>query len=792
MLANRAATKARRATHDEVPMNDQSIAMRFGSGRDVKRIEDEALLAGAGRFCDDVAAGTNAATVRFLRSPHAHARIVGVDAAAAAAIPGVLAVYTGAGLLASGVKPFPIAPMFQRPDGTPGATPLRPALAVDFVRFVGEAVAAVVAETPEQAKDALEAIAVEYEQLPAVAGLKEATAEGAPLVWPAATGNVTAFMRHGDAAATEAMFANATHVVSLDIVNQRLAPASMEPRGALVIPDEATGRLTVRLSSQMPSGARDSLCGALGLAKEAVRVVVNDVGGGFGMKTGLYPEDVVIAFAARELKRPTRWAAERIEEFLSATLGRDTESRAELALDASGRVLAYRVHSLCNMGAYASTTGILIQVLIGPWVSTSIYDIPTVDLRFDAILTNTSPTAAYRGAGRPEAIYLIERLFDAAAMQLRMDPVEIRRRNLIAPTQMPYTNALGQTYDSGKFESILDQGLEVAAWSDFPAREAASRSRGKLRGRGLASFLEWTGGNAFEERVTVSVSGLGEIEVYASTMPMGQGIATSYAQLVVDVFGVPIDKIRIVQGDTDRGQGFGSAGSRSLFTAGSAINVASEQAVANGKDLASDALEAAAGDIEYVEGVYRVAGTDRGIGLFDLAARQPDKRIYVDSTSKVNGPSWPNGCHICEVEIDPETGAVEVVSYASANDVGRVVNPMIVRGQLDGGAAQGIGQALCEDMRYEPGSGQATTATFMDYAMPRADIARDFVHVLDASTPCLNNPLGAKGVGELGTIGATPAVVNAVIDALARAGKAEAALKLQMPLTAAKVWGALR
>jgi carbon-monoxide dehydrogenase large subunit len=773
-------------------MNDQSIAMRFGSGREVKRIEDEALLAGLGRFCDDVAAGTPAAVVRFLRSPHAHARIVSLDASAAEAIPGVLAVYTGASLKAAGVKPFPIAPMFQRPDGTPGATPLRPALAVDFARFVGEAVAAVVAETPEQAKDALEAIAVEYEELPAVAGLKEATAEGAPLVWPAATGNVTAYMRHGDAAAAEAAFASAAHVVSLDIVNQRLAPASMEPRGALVIPDEATGRLTVRLSSQMPSSARDLLCGALGIPAGDVRVVVNDVGGGFGMKTGLYPEEVVVALAARELKRPARWTAERIEEFLGATLGRDTESKAELALDANGKVLAYRVHSLCNMGAYASTTGILIQVLIGPWVSTSIYDIQTVDLRFDAILTNTSPTAAYRGAGRPEAIYLIERLFDAAALQLKMDPVEIRRRNLIAPSQMPYRNPLGQTYDSGKFESILDQALEAAAWNDFPSREAESRARGKLRGRGLASFLEWTGGNAFEERVTVSVSGLGEIEVYASTMPMGQGIATSYAQLVVDVFGVPIDKIRIVQGDTDRGAGFGSAGSRSLFTAGSAINVASEKAVANGKDLASDALEAAAADIEYVEGVYRVAGTDRGIGLFDLAARQPDKRIYVDSTSKVNGPSWPNGCHICEVEIDPETGAVEVVSYASANDVGRVVNPMIVRGQLDGGAVQGIGQALCEDMRYDPDSGQATTATFMDYAMPRADIVRDFVHVLDASTPCLNNPLGAKGVGELGTIGATPAVVNAVIDALARAGKAEAALKLQMPLTAAKVWGALR
>jgi carbon-monoxide dehydrogenase large subunit len=408
------------------------------------------------------------------------------------------------------------------------------------------------------------------------------------------------------------------------------------------------------------------------------------------------------------------------------------------------------------------------------------------------VLTNTAPTAAYRGAGRPEAIFLIERLFDVAARELGLDPAEIRRRNLIDPGQMPYTNAMGQVYDSGRFGSILAQGLDLARWDSFAEREAQSRGKGKLRGRGLASFLEWTGGNAFEERVTVSVSGDGEIEVYAATMPMGQGIATSYAQLVVDVFGVPIEKIRIVMGDTDRGQGFGSAGSRSLFTAGSAINHASEQAVATGRELAGEALEAAAVDIEYVEGVFQVAGTDKRIGLFELAGRQPDRRIFVDMTSKVNGPSWPNGAHIAEVEVDPDTGVVEIVSYVSANDVGRVVNPMIVRGQLDGGAVQGIGQALGEHMLYDPASGQAITASFMDYMMPRADIVRDFTHVLDQTIPCRNNPLGVKGVGELGTIGATPAIVNAVADALVRAGKTAAADALQMPLTPVKVWQALQ
>ena len=773
-------------------MPDDSAIGRFGSGREVKRIEDAALLAGAGRFADDVSA-TEQSYLVFLRSPHAHARIVSIDASEALAMPGVIAVLTGADLVAAGVKPLPLAPIFTRPDGSPGATPLRPGLAHEIVRFVGEAVVALVARSREQAKDAVEAIAVEYDELPVVTELTQATADGAPVLWPAATGNIAAQMVHGDAAATDAAFAAAAHVVTLDVVNQRLAPTPLEPRSSLAEYDAASDRLTLRLSTQMPSGARDTLCNAvLGLPIDKVRVVVDDVGGGFGMKTGLYAEDIVIAYLSRHLKRTIKWTAERIEEFLAATHGRDVESHAELALDANGKVLGYRVRSLCNMGAYAGTSGIIIQLMIGPWVTTSIYDIRTIHLELDAVLTNTAPTAAYRGAGRPEAIYLIERLFDVAARKLGLDPAEIRRRNLIHPDQMPYTNAMGQTYDSGKFGSILQQGLDLAKWDDFASREAESRARGKLRGRGLASFLEWTGGNVFEERVTVAVSGDGGIEVYASTMPMGQGIATSYAQLVVDVFGVPIEKIRIVMGDTDRGSGFGSAGSRSLFTAGSAINHASERAVATGRELAGDALEAAAVDIEYVEGVFQVAGTDRRIGLFELAARQPDRRIFIDATSKVNGPSWPNGCHICEVEVDPETGVVEIVSYVSANDVGRAVNPMIVRGQLDGGAVQGIGQALGEHMRYDPDSGQAITASFMDYAMPRADIVHGFVHVLDQSTPCLNNPLGVKGVGELGTIGATPAVVNAVADALIRAGRADQADRLQMPLSPDKVWQALQ
>ncbi len=771
-------------------MNEMTTVGRFGSGRAVKRIEDKALLSGAGRFTDDVSIPAQA-TLTFLRAPVVHARIASIDTTAAKAMPGVLAVLTGADLVAAGVQPLPVAPMFQRLDGSPSSMPLRHALAHEVVRFVGEAVAAVVAETLEQGKDAAEAIVVEYEDLPFVTGMEEATAAGAPLVWAEAPGNVVAAMKHGDRAASDAAFAAAAHVVSVDLVNQRIAAVPMEPRSVLADYSKETERLTVRLSSQMPSGAKDTLSETLGIPAEQLRVVVDDVGGGFGMKGGLYSEDQVAVFAARMLKRAVKWTATRVDEFLAATHGRDIDTHAEMAFDNSGRVLAYRIRTLANTGAYPSTVGILIQLLIGPWVATSIYDIKTIDFDFTAVITNTAPTSAYRGAGRPEAIFLTEQLFDKAAQKLGLDPAEIRRRNVIPAERMPYTNAMGQVYDTGHFGSILEQGLALAKWDEFASREAASKARGKLRGRGVASFLEWTGGNVFEERVTVAVTGAGIIEVFAATLPMGQGIATSYAQLVVDVFGVPVEQIKIIMGDTDRGAGFGSVGSRSLFTAGSAIHLASKTTVGKARDLAADALEASNADIEYASGTFRIAGTDRRVGLFELAEQQPEHRIFVDATHSVNGPTWPNGCHVCEVEIDPDTGDVEIVSYNSVNDVGYAVNPMIVRGQLDGGAMQGIGQALGEAILYDAASGQAMTASMMDYYMPRAALVRDFVHELDTSVPCKNNPLGVKGVGELGTIGATPAVVSAVVDALRRAGRGEAAEKLQMPFTAQKVWQAL-
>ncbi len=770
-------------------MNAPLDVTRFGSGQAVRRFEDPALVRGQGRLTDDVVPAGQLSAV-FVRSTSAHARLKGVDATEARAMPGVKAVFTGADLAAAGVKPIGLAPAFKRPDGQPMAGAPRVALAHETLHFVGQPVALVVAETRDQAQAAADAVVVDAEDLPAVVDPLQAVAPGAPVVWPGAPDNVCAEMRHGDAAKVDAAFKAAAHTVSLHLVNQRLAPCSMEPRSVLAWMDGE--RLTLRLSSQMPTAVRGGLAESIpGLAAEQVHVVVGDVGGGFGMKTGIYPEDIALGWAALKLRAPVKWQATRLEDFLSAAHGRDIVTDAAMALDADGKVLALRTRSYANVGACATTTGAAIQLLIGPWVTTSIYDIPLIDLHLTAVLTNTNATGAYRGAGRPEAIFITERLMDTAARQMGLDPSELRRRNMIRPAQMPYTNPMGQVYDVGAFEKILDQGLALADWSGYEARRAASKAAGKLRGRGIATFLEWTGGNALAEQVEVRVTGDGFIELVSATMPMGQGIATSYAQLAVDVFGVPIERIRVLQGDTDRANGFGSAGSRSLFTGGGAVFVAAERSVEHGKALAADALEAPVADIEYRTGRFSVAGTDLGIDLFELAGRQPGGRFVVEDGATAGAPSWPNGCHICEVEVDPATGVVALVAYASVNDIGRVVSPTIVQGQIEGGAVQGIGQALCEAVAYDTDSGQLLSASFMDYALPHADSFLGFKTVFDTSIPCTTNVLGAKGVGELGTIGATPAVVGAVVDALASVGRADAAQAMQMPLTAERVWRAL-
>ena len=758
---------------------------RFGSGNAVQRLEDQLLLLGAGKYTNDVSLPGQTHLV-FLRSPYPHATILSLDTQAAKAMPGVHSVLTGQDLLAAGLKTMARPMNFKRADGGALSSTTRHILATDRVRFVGEPIAAVVADTEEQAKNAAEAIQIDFDPLPSATRLSDALAPEAPLLTEAPDNRV-AETRYGDAAATQAAFDQAAHVVHLDIVNQRLAALSIEPRSVLAYVENA--RLTVRLSSQMPTGVRTALCDVIGLDKENVRVIVGDVGGGFGMKTGAYAEDIVTAYCAHKLGRPVKWIADRNEEFLSSSHGRDIETKASMAIAKDGKILGLRIETLANVGAYPTMTGLAIQMLIGPWVQSSVYDIQTIDYHFTGVMTNTASTGAYRGAGRPEAIYNIERLMDEAARVSGIDRIALRRKNFVQPSQMPYKNPMGQVYDVGAFEMIMDEALQKADWLGFAQREAASKAKGLWRGLGVATFLEWTGGNALEENVNVQVLSDGMIEVTSAVNAMGQGIATSLAQLVVDVFGVDISQVRVILGDTDRANGFGSAGSRSLFTGGSAMRVGAEKTLDKARELAGEALEAAPTDLAYQAGTFSVKGTDLKISLAELAKKQPNERIEIQSSTTASGPTWPNGCHICEVEVNPSTGETQVVSYTSVNDIGRVVNPLIVEGQLDGGAVQGMGQALLEALVYDPESGQLVTGSLMDYAAPRADIMPQMFHTFTNQTvPSTNNVLGVKGVGELGTIGATPCVVNAIADALARNGHSRQAPHLQMPLTPYKLW----
>ncbi len=764
------------------------VVNRFGSGAAVRRIEDDVLLKGQGQFADDFDM-TNLGKALFLRSPYPHANIVSIDTAAAKRYPGVIAVLTGADLQAAGVKPIPVPGGFKRFDSDTLASPARHLLAVNRVRYVGEPVAVVIAQTIDQARDALEAIVFDCQDLPHVVATDEALATGAPQVFEAATQNICAQTRYGNAAQTDQAFAQAAHVISLDIENQRLAALSIEPRSVLAFPDPQTKRLTVRLSTQMPTGVRDGIAGVLGLEAKSVRVVVDDVGGGFGMKTGMYAEDAVIAYCANHLQRPVKWIADRSEEFLSSYHGRDVNSNAQLALSADGQILGLRVRGNANVGAYATGAGVAIQLLIGPWVQTSVYHIPQIDFVFQAVLTNTCSTSAYRGAGRPEAIFIIERLISEAAHKTGLDPVMIRRRNMVKPDQLPYKNPMGQTYDSGHFEALMDRGLEQADYAGFAQRLAQSKAKGQLRGIGLATFLEWTGANVLQDTVSVTVLPTGIVEVFCAVNAMGQGIATSLAQLVVDTFDIPLEQVRVSLGDTDRGTGVGSAGSRSAFVGGSALKVGSDKMLEHAKQLAAADLEVAATDLEYQAGRFVVKGTDLRLSIFDLAGKQASGQLFVESSNTVGGPSWPNACHVCEIELNPNTGELSIERYCSVSDIGRVINPMIVGGQIHGGIVQGLGQAMTEAIVYERDTGQLVTGSLMDYAAPRADLINtDFVSLTDESTPCKTNPLGVKGVGELGTIGAAPCLVNAVADALARAGKAHLTSQLQMPLTSSRLW----
>ena len=760
---------------------------KFGIGQAITRREDQRLLTGTGQYVDDTSVSGETYLV-LVRSPHAHARIVSIDTQAAKAMPGVIGVFTGADLLADGIGAFPTFAGLTNAAGKPMAAPPYYPLAVGEVRFVGEAVAAVIAQTRLQAQDATEQVTVEYQELPTVVTIEAATAKNAPQLWPDAPGNIAAQTEFGDKKATDAAFAKAKHVTKLSFYNQRLVPVSMEPRGSTAEFDQASGRVTLFTSCQNPAGLQKNLAeDILKVAMDKVRVRVGDVGGGFGMKTMLYPEDAVCAYAARKLGRRICWRATRSEEFLAGTHGRDQNNEAELAFDADGKILGFRVNIVGNVGAYGYSPGAVIVVAIGPKVVTGVYHIPALHLRGTAVLTHTNLVSAYRGAGRPEAIYLVERLMDQAAAEMKLDPAELRRRNFIQPAQMPYTTPMGETFDSGNFPHMLNRILEHADWKGFDKRKQESKARGKLRGRALSTFLEWTG-VVHEETIDMHVEADGTVKVYTAMQAMGQGIETSYVQIISATLGIDPERIVIVQGDSDVAQGLGSMGSRSLYIGGSAMLTASNQAIEKGRELASNELEAAAGDIQYQDGRFKVAGTDLSVGLFDLAGKQPEKRIAIKTLQTVGGPSWPNSCHVCELEVDPDTGEVAIVKYTTVDDVGRVINPLIVAGQVHGGIAQAVGQALLENTRYDPESGQLLTGSLMDYCVPRADNLPGIDTHTDETTPCKINPLGAKGVGELGTVGGTPTVMNALIDALRPLG----VKNIEMPATPERVWRAMQ
>ncbi|HSH08509.1 MAG TPA: xanthine dehydrogenase family protein molybdopterin-binding subunit [Burkholderiales bacterium] len=757
---------------------------RFGASRSQKRIEDDRLLTGRGLFSDDRAFPEAAALV-LVRSPYAHARVASIDLAEARSAPGVLAAWSIEDLKQDGLGHIPFPPLFKQADGSPMEAPLRTLLADGTVYYVGQGVVAVVAQTREQAQDAAERVLIDFDELPCVIDPRRAIEAGAPQLWPGAPNNIAAESRYGDAKATDEAIARAAHVVELELHNQRLIANAIEPRCAIAV--HASGRTTLYTQNQTSTGARQLLGDVFKTKREDFRIIVGDIGGGFGMKTGLTPEDALVCYAARKLGRAVKWRGERSEEFLAAHMARDQHYSAALALDKDGKILGLRMRMIANIGAVPVGSSAIIPLTMVPRVQATVYHLPVIDYHLRAVLTNTMATGAYRGAGRPEANFLMERLMDRAAREMKIDPVELRRRNFIRPEQFPYATHLGETYDVGDFARVLDRALEAADWKGYPARAAQSKRRGRLRGRGLSSYLEWTGALP-TETVDIEITADGSVTVFSGTQAMGQGLETTYTQLITEVLQIPIEKIEIVQGDTDRANGVGSVGSRSAFVGGSAVVAAGREVIVRGKQLAAEVLEAAPGDIEYRDGQFRIAGTDRSIGLAELASRQPERIVRVSATQTPSTPSWPNGAQICEVEIDEETGVVEVVRHSSCDDLGRIINYPIVEGQVHGGVAQGLGQALFEQAVYDAASGQLLTGSLMDYALPRASDLPAVHCAFEEGIPCKTNLLGVKGCGEIGTIGSVPAAVHAVLDALAERGVSH----LEMPLTAERIWRALR
>ncbi|HVO02826.1 MAG TPA: xanthine dehydrogenase family protein molybdopterin-binding subunit [Candidatus Cybelea sp.] len=783
------------------------IATQTGIGARVKRKEDFRFLTGRGTYTDDInRPGQTYAYI--LRSPHAAADIVKIDASKAKAAPGVVAVFTGADYEKGGL---PAGWQIHSKDGSPMIEPPHFPLCKDKVRHVGDQVALVCAETYAQARDAAELIEVDYKETTPIVNVGDADKAGAPQVWPEAKNNVCYDWHLGDKAATDAAFAKAAHVTKIDLVNQRLIPNAMEPRAAIGDFDRATGEFTLYTTSQNPHVIR-LLMGAfvLQIPEAKLRVVAPDVGGGFGSKIFHYAEEALVTWAAGKIERPVKWTAERSESFLTDAHGRDHVSHAELALDKDGKFLGLRVSTKANMGAYLSTFAPCIPTYLYATLLAGVYTTPAIYCEVKALFTHTAVVDAYRGAGRPECTYLLERLVEKAARETGMDRVEIRRKNFIPVNAFPYQTPVALQYDSGDYFSTLDMALKMSDWAGFEKRKADAKARGKLRGIGISTYIEACGiapsavvGSlgaraGLYECGSIRVHPTGSVTVFTGSHSHGQGHETTFAQLVSEGLGISIENVEVSHGDTNKVPfGMGTYGSRSLAVGGSALVKAMDKVIAKSKKIAAHLLEASVADIEFKDGKFTVVGTDKSktLGEIALAAYVPHNYPITELEPGLEETAFydplnftfPGGTHVCEVEVDPETGVVQVVNFTAADDIGRVINPMIVEGQVHGGVAQGIGQALLEGAAYDAESGQLLTGSYMDYCMPRADNVPN-IQVGNHATMCTHNPLGSKGVGEVGAIGSPPAVINAVLDALLPLGVKD----ITMPATPYKVWQAIQ
>jgi carbon-monoxide dehydrogenase large subunit len=752
------------------------------------RLEDERMLKGRGRYVSDWAL-PNQSWGHFLRSDRPHAKILSIDPSAALAMPGVIAVVTGKELADAGLKPIPVAAPLKWHDGSEQRPAARLSLAHEVVRHVGEPIALIIAETAAKAQDAAEAVAIEFEDLPAVTTADEALAKGAPQLHPGAPGNLVLDFVGGDKAAADAAFAKAAKVVKLRAYHTRVVGNPMEPRAAMGSYDAAKQMYYLHATTQGVGPMRAQLSAVLGVTPDKVRVVAEEVGGGFGVRFNAYPEYGALLYAAKKLGRPVKWIGSRSEVFLGDEQARDIIHSGELALDKDGRILGMRFDYLSNLGAYLVFTGAVVNTLGLVNVNCGVYDVQAVQVRGRLVLTNTVPTAAYRGAGRPVASYALERLIDEAAIELGLDPAEFRRRNMIPKAKMPYKFAGGFEYDSGDFAGVMDKALAVSDWSGFPEREEQSRSKGKLRGRGMATYIEMTapGGFAAYDQAHITWEEDGGVTLRTASHNHGQSHETTFAQIVSGVLGIPIEKVRLRTAEADYDLTANpTGGSRTLHGLGSAMLWASQEIVKNGMNLAAEELESAVGDIEFVSGSYRIKGTDRQVKIENLAKKFKGK-LDLDFRERPKVPgTFPNGCHIAEVEVDPETGETEIVAYVACDDAGNIINHQIVEGQMQGGVTQGAGHIFTEQAVYDA-SGQLLTGSFMDYAMPRAGLVGGLT-VTDFAVPTATNPLGAKGVGEGGVTGSMPCLMNAVVDALRRAG----VKRFDMPASQQRVWAAIQ